>query len=58
MRHSMGNNMRIVDPHVHMAIEYAQTLSVVWDEMSFFTEDLECILAKTALRIWSFDGGE
>ena len=50
--------MRIVDPHVHMAIEYAQTLSVVWDEMSFFTEDLECILAKTALRIWSFDGGE
>lgn len=34
---------------------YAQTLSVVRDEMTFFTpEDLEWVLGKTALRLWAF----
>jgi hypothetical protein len=35
--------------------EYGQTLSVVRDEMTFFTpEDLEWVLGKTALRLWRF----
>ena len=35
---------------------YAQTLSVVRDEMDFFTpEDREWVLGKTALRLWGFD---
>ncbi len=34
---------------------YAQTLSVVRDEMDFFTqEDTEWVLGKTALKIWNF----
>ena len=34
---------------------YAQTLSVVRDEMDFFTsEDREWVLGKTALQIWRF----
>lgn len=34
---------------------YAQTLSVVRDEMKFFTkDDLEWVLGKTALRLWTF----
>ncbi|MBI1924876.1 amidohydrolase [Candidatus Poribacteria bacterium] len=34
---------------------YAQTLSVVRDEMDFFTpEDREWVLGKTALQIWKF----
>jgi L-fuconolactonase len=37
------------------AATYPQTLSVVRDEMNFFTpEDLEWILGKTALQIWKF----
>ena len=36
---------------------YAQTLSVVRDEMSFFSpEDREWVLGRTALRLWPFDG--
>ena len=35
---------------------YAQALTVVKDEMDFFTpEDREWMLGKTALRIWRFD---
>lgn len=35
--------------------EYGQTLSVVRDEMKFIApDDLEWILGKTALRLWSF----
>lgn len=35
---------------------YAQTLSVVRDEMDFFTrEDRAWVLGKTALRLWGFD---
>ena len=34
---------------------YAETLSVVRDEMDFFTpEDREWVLGKTALRLWQF----
>ncbi len=34
---------------------YGQTLSVVRDEMTFFTtEDLEWVLGKTALKLWTF----
>lgn len=34
---------------------YAQTLSVVRDEMDFFsTEDREWVLGKTALKLWPF----
>ncbi len=34
---------------------YAQTLSVVRDEMDFFTpEDKEWVLGKTALQLWQF----
>jgi len=36
---------------------YAQTLSVVRDEMGFFSpEDLEWVLGKTALKLWTFEG--
>lgn len=35
--------------------EYEQTLSVVRDEMKFFSpEDLEWVLGKTALTLWNF----
>ena len=35
--------------------EYDQTLSVVQDEMKFFSpEDLEWVLGKTALTLWNF----
>ncbi len=35
---------------------YGQTLTVVRDEMNFFSsEDLEWVLGKTALRLWPFD---
>lgn len=35
--------------------EYGQPLSVVRDEMKFFSaEDLEWVLGKTALKLWSF----
>ena len=35
---------------------YAQTLSVVRDEMDFFApEDREWVLGKTALQIWNFE---
>jgi hypothetical protein len=38
---------------------YPQTLSVVRDEMRFFTpEDLEWVLGKTPLRLWSFGENE
>ena len=34
---------------------YAQTLSVVRDEMDFFTpEDKEWVLGKTAPQLWQF----
>ncbi len=34
---------------------YSETLSVVRDEMDFFTpDDLEWVLGKTALRLWQF----
>ena len=35
---------------------YAQTLSVVRDEMDFFApEDREWVLGKTALQLWNFE---
>ena len=35
---------------------YAQTLSVVRDEMDFFTpQDREWVLGKTALKLWPFE---
>ena len=38
---------------------YARTLSVVHDEMGFFTdEEREWVLGKTALRLWPFDLAE
>jgi L-fuconolactonase len=38
---------------------YARTLSVVRDEMRFFTdEEREWVLGKTALKLWPFDRAE
>ena len=35
--------------------EYAQALTLVRDEMPFFsTNDLEWVLGKTVLRLWPF----
>ena len=35
--------------------EYPQTLSVVQDEMKFIApEDLEWVMGKTVLKLWSF----
>jgi len=39
------------------AAEYAQTLTAVRDEMTFFTPaDLEWVLGKTVLKLWPFEG--
>ena len=48
-----GTDWPVCLPHA----TYAQTLSVVRDEMTFISDkDLEWVLGRTALRLWPFDG--